>query len=249
MEFEATVNSVSELAKALKRKAIAENTTWFRGHELDRYELLPSLARYANGIQSEAILIKRFKQNASTFLQRPPSNEWEWLFLMQHYNVPTRLLDWTESPLVGLYFVVCNPKHDKKPGHLWCLFPTKLNKYSGWKPALAANIPCFSVDSLLDAYSPTSLASENQTALLPAAALALRDNPRIIAQHGVFTIMHRDDTPIENLQQGNDHVGRFVVPAKAKKRIRDELVALRITKLAIFPELANVAVVANEVLT
>ena len=67
-------------------------------------------------------LIKRFKQNAFQFLDLVPKDEWEWIFLMQHYRVPTRLLDWTESPLIGLYFAVSDKavKRVQTAAALWC---------------------------------------------------------------------------------------------------------------------------------
>lgn len=242
--------SVSKLLDVLASLYKPGETVWFRGQENKDWTLTPSIARHPKGIAAEIMLLKRFMQNAMPYVEnKRPKAEWEWLFLMQHYGVPTRLLDWTESPLVGLYFAVQdNPKENENDGCLWCLLPTKLNEKANFDFHFPSEIPTFDQDEkIMQSYLPTNVAIDHKSSLNPVAAIALRDSPRMYAQLGVFTITHREQTPIEKVNPP-DHLWRFIIPAKDKAEIRKQLAYLRFTKLTLFPELGNVAVTAKEIL-
>jgi hypothetical protein len=81
---------------------------------------------------------------------------------------------------------------------------------------------------------------------LPAAAIAHRQNERIMAQLRVFTIMHRDMTPIEEIAP--QFLARLNIPAPAKTQLRAELKALRVTQLTLLPELTSVATITKDLL-
>jgi hypothetical protein len=158
---------------------------------------------------------------------------------MQHYGVPTRLLDWSESPLVALYFVV----HDRnlrllsKDGALWVLFPLHLNRYST-ELVEEVYIPSFE-DEWLNNYSIEQYSKGKDTGILPLAAIATRNNPRIQAQLGVFTIGHLKKVAIEHIEDAR-HCVKLVVPASSKKRIIKEIAALGVNRFQVFPELASI---------
>lgn len=251
MILEETVSNTGELLAALSTlsRAIDDDTVWFRGHASTTFELLPSIARDPKALQREAILSKRFKQNAYPFRHMPPQSEWEWLFLMQHFGVPTRLLDWTESPLVALYFAVTDedPARESEDAHIWALLPARFNfEIPRIRPTVSVDIPSFGVDAVLDDYRPDRIALEAMSSKLPVAAIAHRQNERIMAQLGVFTIMHRDTTPLESLAP--DYLARFTIPSASKPLFKAELSALRVTRMTLFPELASVAAVTREIL-
>lgn len=226
---------VSELRKAIDPK---RGPTWCRGHADASWKLQPHYDRLKSPLK-ETELLNKFRQNANLLLAHAPAAPFDfgWMFLMQHYGVPTRLLDWTESPLVALYFAVedQNPKNQKKDGALWVLFPLELNQYS---TKSLVYIPSFEDDWLAN-YSVDQYSKEKDNGILPIAAIATRNNPRIQAQLGVFTLSHLKKTPIEEIEGGR-HCIRFIIPTAAKVRLRQELRILGITRFQIFPELTSI---------
>lgn len=207
---------------------------WYRGHAKSEWKLEPHFDRLP-GNKSEIALINQFKQKANLILDKNPKNEFDWLFLMQHHGIPTRLLDWTENPLVALYFVVND--YVEIDGTLWVLLPLKLNIES--KVTKDPNyVPSFDDDDLLN-YSPKTLMGEEDSSLKPAAAIAVRNNSRMAAQLSVFTISHRRSPVIERI--GNrKHIWKYIVPADCKEKIKNELKEVAINEFTLYPELDKI---------
>jgi hypothetical protein len=248
------IGDVGDLLAAVEshRQRAKRTPIWFRGSTDRKHNLVPTLGRKPFNLDHEPDLIKAFKQNAIQFVEQRPQSEWEWLFIARHHAVPTRLLDWTESPLVGLYFAshsvglpAQEGRNDHKDGVLWLLLPVDLNRQANIGLSGKRELPIFEDnDPHLRNYLPSVMGSEHTSRLIPAAGIAIRHSKRMQAQHSVFTVTHRDQSAIELVGDGN-HIGRYIVPARAKPRIRRQLAALRIDRLAVFPELDNVALLAR----
>ncbi|MES2132675.1 MAG: FRG domain-containing protein [Bacteroidota bacterium] len=228
------IKSVSDLIQKLKIDSKSHNgPIWFRGQTKKEHKLIPSLYRKSTSV-SEMTLIKKFKQNASLLVATNCSEDFDWLFVMQHHGVPTRLLDWTESSLVALYFA-CEDNLDKE-GALWVLLPTELNKHASIEPDETFDIPGINE---LENYSPKSYHADKTNVMGPAATISTRNTPRMQAQQGTFTIFHKKKSAIEEIND-KKHVWRYLIPASSKKEILKELKLCGIDKFQLFPELSSI---------
>lgn len=106
---EIRINSFQEYHEIVSKYAqIGQGTRYFfRGVPDAEFQLIPSIGRLdltQNYYYSEEKIFNMFKGQAIQFIDKIPTNDWEWLALAQHSGLPTRLMDWTTNPLIALYF-------------------------------------------------------------------------------------------------------------------------------------------------
>jgi hypothetical protein len=224
---------------------------WFRGHSRKFESLLPVVYRDPFHSARENIEFwagQRFRLRARSFAPRVPDwgDHLAWLLMMQHHGVPTRLLDWTESVLVALYFAVCDSIDE--PGEVWCMNPSALNQRSNYHISMPDDPPIryLAAEVFLEPKRLPNLAASIELRDTPTAPLALFpafDLPRMAAQLSRFTIHPSRDgaAMIEFLLRSEDCLARYTIPADRKAALRRDLSALGVSHETMFLSLEAMA--------
>lgn len=229
----------------------AGSLRWFRGQGCNSRLLLPSLYRSladtspSNILAVEQRLITRFRQRSLPhWPEGYPQSQWEQLFAMQHYGVPTRLLDWSENALAGLYFAADHDPTRCECGGgcqavLWVLDPVEMNRKNPRLDGMPEGILASS-DQEAKAWEPGSLAQ--QFAPLPIAMYGTHNSRRISAQQGTFTVSGKDVSALEDTQlaQAPGVLVRILVTAPHDQIMRD-LRTLGMSRSVIYADLPSLA--------
>lgn len=162
----------------------------------------------------------------------------EWLMLMQHYGAPTRLLDWSESPYVSLYFAVidCAPND----AALWFFSSAAV------RSALYAHYGK-NTDDWLDyaEFSADEIRRPGDAPLLYTAQKKQRST-REVAQQGVFTFSNRiglnqQDVIARACTAAGAPYGRVIIPHELKVEFSMRLSLMHVTAATLFPGLEGVS--------
>jgi hypothetical protein len=229
-------NTAALLEKAREAcSGFGRTSYWYRGHAKAEWKLVPSVHRDYDNL-SERSLLTRFLLGAPTRSTKCPAltDSPSWLTLMQHYGLPTRLLDWTASLIAATYFAV---SYEPKPGDgaVWILSPGGLNGVSSHKTQATLVISGPECNALVSA--AFNAGSPNREVL---AIVGQDVDMRMTVQQGAFTI-HGDDTPLEEQTDAHPFLAKLIIPESAKPTFDEELWVLGVRRAALFPDLANLA--------
>lgn len=242
------VMSLNGFIQIVEERLAADSAAlWFRGCGNAAYSLLPTLYRHPSVerveelIDLEGKLLNRFKQRSIPYHSRSFTSKSDCLFFMQHYGVPTRLLDWTENPYVGMYFALTSAlrQGDRVLSDcaVWMLDPILLNKFSLRHMQYPGHI-LSNDDKEVQGYFEDDVDLMNE---MPVAIYGSHNSHRIVAQRGVFTIFGKSRKGLQDYSLGeNMPVGmltKMLIKAEHVEAMLASLISIGYTDSVVFPDL------------
>lgn len=234
-----------------------DKSSWyFRGQADYSWPLTPSLVRHFNGQtvnRSRAYGIERsllFFFQSQAHLHIPNSllsqmkTDVAWLMLMQHYSCPTRLIDWTYSPMVAIYFAV--EQNASVDGAIWFFNAPNLDTQS---------TECFGKIEIQKIFDEEYL----HPAIYPI--LATVETERSAAQQGVFSLCldiignhdkHISDCFVRKFPNSNSiankRLNKIIIPSALKSEFLSRLSTMNINARTLFPGADGLGRAASEII-
>ena len=256
---EINVKSIDQIKDLVFDQPYDEGSKRHRGYYLYRglpdvsFKLKTSLQRNC-GHQSanlERKLLDNFIKYTATETDDEFNNVWRSMILGQHHGLPTRLLDWTHSPLVGLHFAVSDSNFDnidKNDCVVWRIdtsnlhdllpedFQKAMKKYNAVTKVFSVDMLNRVVDSL-DKYDDL-VKDESMVVIEPPSI-----DPRIINQYSFFTVVPKGIEDIETFFAKDNNgitVNKYIIDKDLKWQIRDFLDEANISERTIYPGLDGI---------
>ena len=215
----------------------------FRGHSRRDHTLASSLVRLAQPgadvHRLELALLRNFRKYAHGEAVRADSI-WDWLALGQHRGLPTRLLDWTYSPLVALHFATQEPAEFDHDGVVWCVdfvranaqLPRRLRRILEQEGSDTLTVEMLGGFQTLRDFD--KLSADPFVVFVEPPAV----DRRILNQLALFSLMSSPNATLDEwLRDHPDVCRQVIIPAWLKWEIRDKLDQANVNERVLFPGL------------
>ena len=231
-----TVGSYLTIVELLTK--IQQSQYFYRGHSSTTYNLVPGIYRESsvsvrNNKSEKHLYVEKELSLFKTAIKDSPQDfpnsmtNFEKLVKMQHYGLPTRLLDITQSSLIALYFAVENERHDGEV----LIFELKKNNRLYYDDKKVEQMS-LRYDSVSD--DENKISKMNDTVLVVQPKL---DNDRIRAQGGLFFYFGEDENG--DCSKFPFFPRRIIVPHRIKSKLKRELKKLMIDESTVYQDLEH----------
>lgn len=247
-----TVDSIEKVMELISYQEWSDDigrmrgSFFFRGMPDARFNLTTSLRMNCKHLHErlEPAILRNFTKYASIEDPTLSSSIWKQMMIGQHHGLPTRLLDWTHSPLIALHFANSETNFDKlskRDSVVWRFDMRDSNKNlpEKYKTALEKESAfVFTVDSLTSLVDSLEQYDEDMkdTALVNIEPPSL--DQRIINQYSFFSIIPAGMKNIEEyLDKFTEKTVRYIIKKEIRWDIRDMLDRFNVNERIIYPGL------------
>lgn len=248
-------NNVSQYLKLLGKYNDYEEI-YFRGQSEEYKTITPSIIRDNGYLENEGLIFNEattMKYDEFIKLSTPIQK----LSKMQHYGIPTRLIDLSTDPLISLYFAV-EDIYSKYPGNIY-VYVRKGNNFDDLNVkilSLLATLSDYSIPNIIDSYKKEFGEYITKEQILDAVKKPVfikpceelnKSNIRLYNQHGTFAICGNNITSeiiTKQIKSIETITPTMIIriPYEYKARIKQELdEKYNINKTKVYPELPSVA--------
>lgn len=231
-------------------RKIYRNLYVYRGLPNVKYKLFTSLYRNCGKRQKELEqhILDNFSKYAEHEAPAMLTSVWKRMILGQHHGLPTRLLDWTRSPLVALHFAMTESDYtqmDKHDAVVWKIDIPDVKKQlpAKYRRVLDdANSSVYTVDQLdqitegsLDRYD-NDMGTSGMVILEPPSM-----DQRVANQYSFFSVVPAGMKDIDSFLEKTESTVKYVISKDIRWHLRDALDQMNINERMIYPGLDGIA--------